>query len=128
MTVPAQPAQQPGMMGFGVQPQQSPEQWQLAAALAQMNDSELTKELMTTGQPQGRMVGDRFVPPSWTESLAGVAKQGLGAMSYKQNMDMKKQFMQAMQANALGRGGANLHPMELMGATGPKVGAEGWTG
>jgi hypothetical protein len=116
------------MMGFGVQPQQSPEQWQLAAALAQMNDSELTKELMTTGQPQGRMVGDRFVPPSWTESLAGVAKQGLGAMSYKQNMDMKKQFMQAMQANALGRGGANLHPMELMGATGPKVGAEGWTG
>jgi hypothetical protein len=49
-------------------------------------------------------------------------------MSYAKNMDMKKQFMQQMQANALGRGGANLHPMELMGATGPKVGAEGWTG
>lgn len=133
MTQPVQqqPGQQ-GMMGFGVQ-QQSPEQWQLAAALAQMNDSGLIKELMTGAQPGGRMVGDRFVPPSWTESLAGVAKQGLGAYQYKQNMDMKKQFMQQMQANALGRGGsgmpgaANLDPMVAMAANGPGVGAADWT-
>ena len=128
MTVPAQPAQQPGMMGFGVQQQQSPEQWQLAAALAQMNDSELTKDLMTNSQPNGRMVGDRFVAPSWAESLNGAVKQGIGAMSYKQNMDMKKQFMQQMQANALGGGMANLNPMAQLGANGPGVGAEGWTG
>lgn len=114
MTVPAQ--QQPGMMGFGVQPQTSPEQWQLAAALAQMNDSELTKDLMTSGQPQGRMVGDRFVPPSWTESLNGAVKQGIGAMSYAKNMDMKKQFMQQMQANALGQGGG-LPAVQMPGET-----------
>ena len=127
MSEPTAPQSQ-GFQGFGVKPQQSLDQWQLAAALAQMNDSGLIKELMTTDQPNGRMVGDRFVPPSWTQSLDGAVKQGLGAYQYKQNMDMKKQFMQAMQANALGHGGANLHPMELMGATGPKVGAEGWTG
>jgi hypothetical protein len=95
-----------GFQGFGVKPQQSLEQWQLAAALAQMNDSGLIKELMTTDQPNGRMVGDRFVPPSWTQSLDGAVKQGLGAYQYKQNMDMKKQFMQAMALNAKGGGAA----------------------
>jgi hypothetical protein len=103
MSEPTTPQGQ-GFQGFGVKPQASPEQWQLAAALAQMNDSGLVKDLMTTGQPNGRMVGDRFVPPSWTQSLDGAVKQGLGAYQYKQNMDMKKQFMQAMQANALGGG------------------------
>lgn len=124
-----QPTQQQGMMGYGVQQQQSPEQWQLAAALAQMNDSELTNGLMTGGQPGGKMVGDRYVAPSWAESLNGAVKQGIGAMSYAKNMDMKKQFMQQMQANALGQGGmANLNPMAQMAANGPGVGAEGWTG
>jgi hypothetical protein len=94
-----------GFQGFGVKPQASPEQWQLAAALAQMNDSGLVKDLMTKDQPGGRMVGDRYVPPSWTQSLDGAVKQGLGAYQYRQNMDMKKQFMQQMQANALGGAG-----------------------
>ena len=104
-----------GFQGFGVKPQQSIEQWQLAAALAQMNDSGLVKELMTTDQPGGRMVGDRFVPPSWTQSLDGAVKQGLGAYQYKQNMDMKKQFMQQMQANALGGAGAFAVPNAVSG-------------
>jgi hypothetical protein len=131
----ADPVQQPGqqgVMGYGVNPQQqSPEQWQLAAALAQMNNSELTEGLMTGGQPKGQMVGDRYVAPSWAESLNGAVRQGIGAMSYAKNMDMKKQFMQQMQANALGGGmpgGANLNPMAQMAANGPGVGAEGWTG
>jgi hypothetical protein len=101
---PADPNSQ-GFQGFGVKPQQSIEQWQLAAALAQMNDSGLVNDLMTREQPNGRMVGDRFVPPSWTQSLDGAVKQGLGAYQYKQNMNMKNQFMQQMQANALGKAG-----------------------
>ena len=32
-----------GFQGYGVKPQQSVEQWQLAAALAAMNDSGLVK-------------------------------------------------------------------------------------
>jgi hypothetical protein len=100
-----------GFQGFGVKPQQSVEQWQLAAALAQMNDSGLVKELMTTDQPGGRMVGDRYVPPSWTQSRDGAVKQGLGAYQYRQNMDMKKQFMQQMQANALGGMGGGAYPV-----------------
>jgi hypothetical protein len=105
-----------GFQGYGVKPQQSVEQWQLAAALAQMNDSGLVKDLMTTDQPGGRMVGDRYVPPSWTQSLDGAVKQGLGAYQYRQNMDMKKQFMQQMQANALGGGaGAYTVPNAVAG-------------
>jgi hypothetical protein len=104
MSEPTTPQGQ-GFQGFGVKPQQSLDQWQLAAALAQMNDSGLIKDLMTREQPGGRMVGDRFVPPSWTQSLDGAVKQGLGAYQYRQNMDMKKQFMQQMQANALGGAG-----------------------
>jgi hypothetical protein len=117
-TNPADPNTQ-GFQGFGVKPQQSVEQWQLAAALAAMNDSGLVKELMTTDQPNGRMVGDRFVPPSWTQSLDGAVKQGLGAYQYRQNMDMKKQFMQQMQANALGGG---VPAGQMLGETiGPQV-------
>lgn len=117
----ADPQQQPqGMMGFGIK-QQDPAQWQLAAALAQMNDSELAKSLMTGTQPNGRMVGDRFVAPSWAESLNGAVKQGIGAMAYSKNMDMKKQFMQAMQLNAMGQGGglpAEQMPGETIGPQG----------
>jgi hypothetical protein len=121
MTTPTNPADPntQGFQGFGVKPQASLEQWQLAAALAQMNDGDLVKDLMTREQPGGRMVGDRFVPPSWTQSLDGAVKQGLGAYQYKQNMDMKKQFMQQMQANALGGG---VPAGQMLGETiGPQV-------
>lgn len=115
-----------GFQGFGVKPQQSLDQWQLAAALAQMNDSGLIKELMTADQPNGRMVGDRYVPPSWTQSLDGAVKQGLGAYQYKQNMDMKKQFMQQMQANALGgAGGTSFDSLQDPGGMVMPVGLPG---
>jgi hypothetical protein len=104
-----------GFQGFGVKPQQSIEQWQLAAALAQMNDSDLVNGLMTREQPNGRMVGDRYVPPSWTQSLDSAVKQGLGAYQYKQNMNMKNKFMQQMQANALGGAGAHTVPNAVSG-------------
>lgn len=112
MSEPTTPQGQ-GFQGFGVKPQASPEQWQLAAALAAMNDGGVVKDLMGTEQPGGRMVGDRFVPPSWTQSLDGAVKQGIGAYQYKQNMDMKKQFMQQMQSNALAGsgGGGGAYPV-----------------
>jgi hypothetical protein len=113
-TTPTDPNLQ-GFQGFGVKPQQSIEQWQLAAALAQMNDSDLVNGLMTREQPNGRMVGDRYVPPSWTQSLDGAVKQGLGAYQYKQNMNMKNKFMQQMQANALGGAGAFAVPNAVSG-------------
>jgi hypothetical protein len=116
-----------GFQGFGVKPQQSIEQWQLAAALAQMNDSGLIKDLMTTDQPNGRMVGDRFVPPSWTQSLDGAVKQGIGAYQYKQNMDMKKQFMQqmALNANGGGRVGTSFDGLQDPGGMAMPVGLPG---
>lgn len=101
MADPTQQMQQPGMMGYGVNPQQQLNQWALAAALSQGNDSGLVKDMMTADQPQGRMVGDRFVAPSWTQHLAGAVNQGIGAMAYRKNMELKKDFMQQMQANAL---------------------------
>jgi len=111
-TNPADPNTQ-GFQGFGVKPQQSIDQWQLAAALAQMNDSGLVKDLMTREQPGGRMVGDRYVAPSWTQSLDGAVKQGLGAYQYKQNMDMKKQFMQQMALNGgASRGGTSFDNLQ----------------
>jgi hypothetical protein len=111
-TTPTEPQGQ-GFQGFGVKPQASPEQWQLAAALAQMNDSGLVKDLMTKEQPNGRMVGDRYVPPSWTQSLDGAVKQGLGAYQYRQNMDMKKQFMQQMALNGgASRGGTSFDNLQ----------------
>ena len=46
----------------------------------------LAQKLRESGQEilQGRMVGDRFVGPSWTQGLAQALKQGLGAYQESQ--------------------------------------------
>ena len=48
----------------------------------------LADSLRNTKMPQGQMVGDRYVAPSWTQYLAGAVNQGMAG--YKENQAMKE--------------------------------------
>jgi hypothetical protein len=48
----------------------------------------LAESLRNTKMPQGQMVGDRYVAPSWTQYLAGAVNQGMAG--YNENKAMKE--------------------------------------
>ena len=47
----------------------------------------LADSLRNAPTPQGQMVGNRYVAPSWTQYLAGAVNQGMAG--YKENQAMK---------------------------------------
>jgi len=55
----------------------------------------LADSLRNTKMPQGQMVGDRYVAPSWTQYLAGAVNQGMAGMNEKEAM---KEYSDAQKA------------------------------
>lgn len=91
--------------GFGVQPQQPPNQWELAAALAALPDSKLTNAYMNAEQPEGQMISGRYVAPSWTQNLAALGKNALGGHMYRDRDAKTTALIDALRQNAMSGGG-----------------------
>ena len=58
----------------------------------------LADSLKNTAMPQGQMVGNRYVAPSWTQYLAGAVNQGIGAYKEKQAMKEYGDIAKAQEA------------------------------
>jgi hypothetical protein len=75
----------------------------------------LADSLRNTPTPQGQMIGNRYVAPSWTQYLAGAVSQGLAGQKEKEAMKEYGDYQKAQQdkmANAL---------KTLSGAFEPKI-------
>ena len=68
-----------GYMGYGVDPNVDIEA-ELMTGLAGLPNTDVAYDWLLNGGPQGEMIGDVFVPPSWTQYAADAAKTGIGAM------------------------------------------------
>ena len=92
------------MMGYGINPNQNNDkQWQLAAALAAMPDTGRANKLMDGGAPEGQMIGNIFVPPSFTQQLDGVAGNALGAKMMNNRNKQAKDLVAALRDNSGGQ-------------------------
>lgn len=64
----------------------------------------LVESLRNTKMPQGQMVGDRYVAPSWTQYLAGAVDRGMAGMNEREAMKeyaASQKTQQDKMANAL---------------------------
>ena len=68
-----------GYQGYGVDPNAEIE-GELMAGLAGLPNTDVAYDWLLNGGPKGEMVGNVFVPPSWTQYAADAAKTGIGAM------------------------------------------------
>ena len=76
----------------------------------------LADSLRNAPMPQGQMVGNRYVAPSWTQYLAGAVSQGLAGMKEKEAMKEYADFEKARQdkiANALKTLGGAFEPKNV---------------
>jgi len=88
-----------GYQGYGVNTDDDI-QAELIAGLAGLPDTELAYDWMLNGVPEGEMVGNVFVPPSWTQYAAGAAKAALGGKLLN-NRNQKAQALAEQIANRL---------------------------
>jgi len=88
-----------GYMGYGVDPNAEIE-GELMAGLAGLPNTDVAYDWLLNGGPKGEMVGNVFVPPSWTQYAADAAKTGIGAMMLN-NRNQKAQELAKLLQNKL---------------------------
>ena len=85
-----------GYQGYGVNTDDDDVQAELISGLAGLPQTDLAYDWMLNGTPQGRMVGEVFVPPSWTQYVADAAKTGLGGMMLNRRNQKAQQLAEAI--------------------------------
>ena len=83
-------------MGFGVDPESQASEYDLMAGLAGLPDTEVAYDWMLNGGPQGQLIGDVYVPPSWSQYAADAAKTGMGAMMLNNRNNAAKELARAI--------------------------------
>ena len=99
-----------GYMGYGVDPNAEIEA-ELMTGLAGLPDTGVAYDWLLNGAPQGGMIGDVFVPPSWTQYAANAAKTGIGAMMLNNRNQKAQELAKLLQGKLAPSQPGNMGPV-----------------